>query len=97
MFQLSGFETPFPSLMLQSIPGPKEQNPTLSGGDLFFENKNSLLLGGKGVVSVKDTGCGRQICSLWGGFCGFNIKLQKWPTKSRTGGFLHILDEVMEP
>ena len=65
--------------------------------ELIFRIKIVLILCGKGVVSVKDTGCGRQICSLWGGFCGFDIKLQKWPTKSRTGGFLHILDEVMEP
>ena len=49
------------------------------------------------MVSVTVTGCGRQICSVWGDFCGFNIKLQKYPTKGWTGGFLHILGEVMEP
>ena len=64
---------------------------------LILPIKNSLQLGGKGVVCVKDTGCGRQICSVWGGFCGFSIKLQKWPTESQTGGFLHILGVVMEP
>ena len=65
--------------------------------ETYFENKDSLQLGSKDVVSVKDTGYGRQICSIWGGFCSFNIKLQKWLTKSRTGGFLHILGVVMEP
>ena len=65
--------------------------------ETYSKIKNNLLLGGEGVVSVKDTGCSRQICSLWGGFCSFNVKLQKWPTTSQTGGFLLILEEVMEP
>ena len=30
-------------------------------------------------------------------FCGFYIKLQKWLTKSWTGGFLYILGVVIEP
>ena len=62
-----------------------------------FLIKNSLQLGGEGVVCVKDTGSGGQVCSIWGGFCGFDIKLQKLPTKSWTGGFLHILGVAMEP
>ena len=49
------------------------------------------------MVSFKDTGCGRQIGSICGGFCGFNIKLQKWPTKSQTGGFSHTPGVLMEP
>ena len=48
------------------------------------------------MVSVKDTRCGREICSLWGSFCSFNVKVQKCSTKSWTEGFSHILD-VMEP
>ena len=60
--KLLRFKTAFPSLLLLSFSRPKELNPTLSVGTVFLKSKIVLLLGGEGVVSVKETGCGRQIC-----------------------------------
>ena len=58
-----GFETPFPSLLLLSVPGPRELTPTLSRGD-FLKLKIVYDSGGEGVVCVKDTRSGGQVSSI---------------------------------